>query len=274
MWIFTFFIFVNMIVDQINWNVDKLLIGRIIGTGAVAVYGIGNQINTLYLQLSVAVSNVFVPKVNRIVVESDNNEELTKLFSRVGRIQFLILSTVLYVFSFIGRDFIRLWAGEGYEEAYMVALLLIIPVTVPLIQNLGIEIQRAKNKHKTRSVVYFFIALLNVVISIPLLLRGGIVGAATGTAISLLIGNGFFMNWYYQKRIGLDILYFWREIFKLMPAITVAMLIGMIINKFIKITGLTSLVLCAVLYAAIFTIILWHIGLNKDERKLIKKPVH
>ena len=55
-----------------------------------------------------------------------------------------------------------------YNNAYFVALLLIIPVTVPLIQNLGIEIQRAKNMHKFRSIVYFLIAIGNIFISIPI----------------------------------------------------------------------------------------------------------
>lgn len=37
-----------------------------------------------------------------------------------------------------------MWAGTNYSEAYPITLLLIVPVTIPLIQNLGIEIQRAK----------------------------------------------------------------------------------------------------------------------------------
>ena len=274
MWVFTFFIFLNMIVDQINWNVDKLLIGRMIGTTAVAVYGIGSQINTLYLQLSVAVSNVFAPKVNRIVAESDNNIELTRLFTKVGRVQFIILSMVLFVFYFLGKDFVRLWAGQGYEEAYVVALFLIFPVTIPLIQNLGIEIQRAKNKHKTRSVVYLLIAISNVFISIPLIRYRGIVGAAIGTAVSLLVGNGLFMNWYYQKRIGINILYFWKEIIKLVPAIIVAVIIGEIINRFRINTGIMSFMIYAVLYVSVFVIVMWYIGMNKEEKELILKPFH
>lgn len=66
-WVFTFFIFINQIIDQINWSVDKFLLGRLSGTTAVAVYGVGGQINTLYLQFSTSISNVFVPKVNMIV---------------------------------------------------------------------------------------------------------------------------------------------------------------------------------------------------------------
>ena len=90
MWVFTFFIFINMIVDQVNWSVDKFLLGRFAGTTAVAVYGVGGQINTLYLQFSSSVSNVFVPKVNRIVAESNDDAQLTRLFTKVGRIQFMV----------------------------------------------------------------------------------------------------------------------------------------------------------------------------------------
>ncbi|MCC8013762.1 MAG: oligosaccharide flippase family protein, partial [Eubacterium sp.] len=84
MWVFTFFIFLNQIIDQINWSVDKFLLGRLSGTAAVAVYGVGGQINIMYQQFSNSISNVFVPKVNRIVAETNDNKELTYLFTRVG----------------------------------------------------------------------------------------------------------------------------------------------------------------------------------------------
>ena len=211
MWGFTFFIFINQIIDQVNWSVDKILLGRIAGTTSVAVYGIGSQINNMYIQLSTSISNVFVPKVNRLVAEHRNDSELTSLFSKVGRIQYTVLMLILTGFIFFGKPFIALWAGKGYEEAYFVAILLIMPVTIPLIQNIGIEIQRAKDKHKARSIVYLVIAVANVMISVPLIHFMGSIGAALGTTLSLLVGNGLFMNWYYQHRIGIDIR---RSLFK------------------------------------------------------------
>lgn len=106
------------------------------------------------------------------------------------------------------------------------ALLLIIPVTVPLIQNLGIEIQRAKNMHKARAVVYLAIAIANVLISIPLIKLMGPTGAALGTAISLIAGNAIFMNWYYHARIGMNMIYFWKEIAKFIPALIAPFVVG------------------------------------------------
>ncbi len=134
MWVFTFFIFLNQIIDQVNWSIDKFLLGRFAGTTAVAVYGVGGQINSMYLEFSTSISNVFVPKVNRIVAESNDNEQLTRLFTKVGRIQFLVLGLVLSGFIFFGYPFVKMWAKrEEYGASYAVAILLIAPVTVPLV---------------------------------------------------------------------------------------------------------------------------------------------
>lgn len=273
MWFFTFFIFINQIIDQINWSVDKFLLGRLAGTTAVAIYGVGGQINTLYLQFSASISNVFVPKVNRMVAESDDNNELTRLFTKVGRIQFMVLFLILSGFVFFGEAFISIWAGTGYSVSYMVALLLIAPVTVPLIQNLGIEIQRAKNMHKARAVVYLAIAIANVFISIPLIKIMGPAGAALGTAISLVAGNIIFMNWYYQARIGMNMFYFWKEIAKFIPALIAPCIVGILIMKFADVTGLIKLGMFAIIYTGVYGISMYFLGMNVEEKQLVMGPI-
>lgn len=273
MWLFTFFIFLNQIIDQVNWSVDKFLLGRFAGTTAVAVYGVGGQINSLYLQFSTSISNVFVPKVNRIVAETNDNKQLTKLFTKVGRIQFIVLGLILSGFIFFGYPFVKMWAGEEYGASYAVAILLIAPVTVPLVQNLGIEIQRAKNMHKARSIVYLFIAIANVFISIPLIKLMGPAGAALGTAISLIAGNIIFMNWYYHARIGMNMIYFWKEIAKFVPALIAPCVVGIAIMKLANITGLVKLGVFAVIYAAVYGLSMYFLGMNEEEKQLVMGPI-
>ena len=274
MWFFTFFIFLNQIIDQINWSIDKFLLGRLAGTTSVAIYGVGGQINTMYLEFSNSVSNVFVPRVNTIVAESNDNSKLTKLFTKVGRIQFIILVLVLTGFVFLGKTFIRLWAGNSYISAYWVTILLIVPVTVPLIQNLGMEIQRAKNMHKARSVVYLFIAIANIFISIPLIKIMGAIGAALGTTISLFAGNIIFMNWYYYKRIGLDIIFFWKQILSLIPAMVIPCIVGSIIMNLSNDISMVSLIIYVIIYSIIYFVSMFLIGMNDEEKQLIVGPLN
>lgn len=272
--IFSFYIFINMIIDQINWSVDKFIIGRFRGTVAVAVYGLASQLNTYYISLATSISNVFIPRVNRIVATNNDNKELTNLFTRIGRIQFILLSLICSGIIFFGKPFIKMWAGVSYSEAYIIVLLLIIPVTIPLIQNIGLEIQKAKNMHKFRSITYLFIAIFNVLLSIPLTKLYGQIGAAIGTSISLLVGNGVIMNIYYHKSIGLDIKHFWSEIVKFIPALILPIILGVVINLFIDTNKFIVFLICITSYLAMFSISMWLFGMNKYEKDLITGPIN
>ena len=209
----------NQIVDQINWSIDKYIIARFYGAASVAVYSIGASLNNYYVTISSTISGVFSPRINKMVSAETDDKTLTDLMIKVGRIQFLVLSLVFSGLLFFGEYFIvGYYAGTGYEEAYKVVLILCAPVTVPLIQNVGIEIQRAKNKHRFRSVVYLIMAFFNLGISIPLCKHFGIIGCAIGTAIGITLANVIIMNLYYHKTLGLNMFRFWKSIFKILPA--------------------------------------------------------
>lgn len=275
MGVFSFFLLLNAIIDQINWSVDKLLIGRIIGTVEVAIYGVASQINNLYLNLSTAVSGVFAPKVNMMVAEDVGDEKLTDLLISVGRVQFIILALVASGFCLFGKFFVYLWAGKGYESAYYMALFLILPLTIPLIQNVGVEIQRAKNKHQFRSIIYLIIAISNIFLSILLIKLFGGVGAAAGTAISLVLGNGVIMNWYYYRHLGINIIKFWKSIAELGRAMIVPVFVGIGWVTIIGVNSIINFVLGIILYTVLYCVCVYWIGLNTREKEqvllLIKK---
>ena len=144
------------------------------------------------------------------------------------------------------------------------------PVTVPLIQNLGIEIQRAKNKHQFRSKVYFFMALFNVAISIPLAICLGGLGCALGTAISMVVCNGFVMNWYYHRHIGLDMIYFWRSILSIVPSFLPPVLLGLLAVWLHDFTGYGGVLTFALPYCAVYAVSVYLLAMNADEKSMLK----
>jgi len=273
MTVFSSYVFLNMIIDQINWNVGKFILGRYKGTVAVAIYGLAAQLNSYYISLSTAISNVFIPRVNRMVARSVPDYKMTIIFAEIGRLQFLVLSLICSGLIFFGKPFITMWAGADYSEAYPVALLLIIPVTVPLIQNLGIEIQKAKNMHRFRSLVYFLIALFNLGLSIAITGRYGCIGTAASTAAALIIGNGLIMNIYYHRRLGLDMRYFWWQIAKFLPSMIAPLLTGILLNIFIDLYQPLTFVICGLMYVIVFCASVWIKGLNSFEKSMIGKSL-
>ena len=278
LFVYTSFIAINLIVDQVNNNLGKFLLGRYKGTATVAVYSVGYTLYQYYLTFSTAVSGVFSPRVHKIVNRTKDDiaaqkKELTELFVKVGRIQFLLLGLLATGMIFFGQAFIRFWAGEGFEESYFVMLLLVLPGTVPLIQNVGIEIQRAENKHHFRSLVYLGMALINLFSSIFLCQRFGAIGTAIGTGGSLLIANGVIMNIYYHKKCNIDILLFWKNILGMSLGLLLPIGLGVSILHFVDLFVLWKFLLCVVLYVPVYCLSMWLVGMNRYEKNLVLAPI-
>lgn len=270
---YTLFIAIELIVDQINWNIDKILLARYKGTAMVAVYSVGYSLYTYYQTFSSSISGVFTPRIHKIVNSDitikEQKKELTDLFTRVGRIQFLVLALIASGIVFFGKYFIvQIWAGKGYDDAYIVAVLLIVTASIALIQNLGIEIQRAEFKHQFRSIIYFIMALINLVLSIVLCQKYGAIGSAIGTAISLVVANGIIMNIYYQKKCNIDILYFWSSIGKLSAGLIMPIIVGIGMKFWIKSNTLIMYLFEILLYVLVYVLSMWKIGMNGYEKRL------
>lgn len=275
--VFSSFIAINLIIDQINWNIDKLLIARYRGTISVAIYSVGFSLYSYYQMFSISLSGVFAPRIHNIVNTSSDEKvkkkRITDVFIRMGRIQFLLLGLIATGLIFFGKQFIHWWVGAGYEESYYVMLLLVLPSSVPLIQNVGIEVQRAINKHQFRSIVYAVMAILNLGMSIILCKIWGAVGAAIGTAASLIIANGIIMNIYYHKKCSIDILLFWKNILRMCLGLIIPVIFGLTINMMNIGDGLWSLIVKIVLYSIVYGISVWNISMNDYEKDLIRKPL-
>lgn len=276
---FSFFIALNLIVDQINWNIDKFLLGRFKGTVGVAIYSVGYTLFHQYSTFSSAISGVFTPRVHKIVTTSENAKQLrtslTALFTRVGRIQFIVLALIASGIVFFGKPFIvNIWAGKEYGSSYYVAVILILSASIALIQNVGIEIQRSQNLHRFRSVLYFFMAIINLVLSIFLCQYFGAIGAATGTAFSLVVANGLVMNIFYHKKCHIDIVFFWKNILQLCVGLIIPVIIGFLMMHFVNLNNIFVLMCCILIYTVIYCSSMWFFGLNLEEKRLIKKPIN
>ncbi len=271
---YSIWIFLGAIVDKINWSVDQFVLGAVSGTIAVSVYAVASQINTLFVNLSYAVSGVLLPKVSKMVAQNASNEEITKEFIKVGRIQYLIVFFMASGITLFGKDFFIAWAGKEYEISYFIALILVLPLCIPLIQNLGISIMQAKNMHKFRSILYAIIAVANIFISIPLAKLYGGIGSAVGTALSLIIGNGLIMNIYYYKKVGINVLKFWKEIIKMTIPFIIPVVLIIIIMKIFVLHGFSGVIIYGGIYTIIYALICYFIVTNDYEKQFINKVLN
>lgn len=270
---FSAFIFLGSVVDMLFWATDKVIIGMLASTAVVAVYNIGSSFNTMMTNISTAFSGVLTPKVTVMVTKDAHHGQLTELFIRVGRLQYLIIALALSGFIVFGKPFIILWAGLEYENAYYIALVTLIPLAIPLIQNTGLSIIVAQNKHQFRSIVYLVIAIFNVISTYLTVPYWGALGAAVCSGVSYVIGQGVIMNIYYYKVTKLDIPKFWQNIGKMSVIPGLMIIAGMWVRSKINFTSWPILILAILTFTIVYSTSMYFIIMNDYEKDVVRKPV-
>lgn len=268
--LYSFWILLNTIMDRIYWSTGQFILGAVSGTAAVALFGVAVKLEQMYMSFSTAISSVFLPKVTAMVTAGNDSKEISDLFIRTGRIQYAVLIFILSGFVIFGKPFLELWA-PGYEGAYRITLIFFVPLTVPLIQNLGITILQARNRMKFRSVVYLVIALLSLVFQIILSKRFGAEGCAWAVSAGLVLGQIIIMNIYYKVSQGIDIGHFWMEILKMtiVPAVLAA--VGWFAVRNLDLSGVVRLIFAIAAYSAVYLPLFWRFSMNDYERRLVTK---
>ena len=270
---YSIFIFIAVIVDKINWSVDQFILGAVSGTIAVSLYAVASQLNTLFINLSTAISGVMLPKMSKMIANNATDNEITNEFIKVGRMQYFVVFLMVSGLVLFGKEFIITWAGKDFETSYYIAIILIIPLSIPLIQNLGLSIMQAKNMHKFRSIMCAIIAMVNIVISIPLAKLYGGIGSAIGTSVSLIIGNIIIMNIYYQKKVGINVIKFWKQILKMLIVSFIPILIMLILMCFIDLHGYIYLLVFGSLYVILYFVISYFVIMNNYEKNIVNKVI-
>lgn len=270
---FSFYVFVGSIVDMLFWATDKVILGMLASSVAVAIYNVGGTFNNMVIQLSTSISNVLTPRITGMVAIGVPKEELTELFIRVGRLQYFVIALIISGFAVFGQSFIVLWSGSEYAESYWITVLTMFPLCIPLIQNTGISIVMAQNKHRFRSLVYLAIAIGNVISTYLVVPYWGGIGAAACSCVSYLLGQGLIMNIYYHKVIGLNIPKFWMNILR-MSMVPGGMLgIGLLIVRYLPLDNWLVFFAGVILYSGIYALLMYGFILNDYEKDIIRKPI-
>lgn len=265
---FSFWVFASNIVGQIYSATDTVIIGAIpaLATTGAAVYSIGNTFTSIMFSLSQIMPGFFMPKVNQMVFSGCDDQQLTDLVIKVGRMQGVLVALVCSGFIAFGMPFITCYVGTGYEEAYWVAVLVLIPNCVPLVQSVAHSILQAKNMHRFRSKVYLGIAMLNIVGTLLLVRRFGVVGAAIPTGAAYLLGHGLIMNWYYWRRVKLDIPRFWKELLPTFGVAAVTCTVTVMLSNWVDFYSWGGLAIGILCYTTVYALCIWGAVLKEEEK--------
>lgn len=270
---YSFWIFLNSIMDKVYWGTGQFVLGATVGTAAVAVFAVAIMLEQMYMQFSTSIVSVMLPKVTSMVTLNHSDKSISDLFIRTGRIQNLVMSYILSGFIIFGPGFIKLWAGADYSESFITALIFFITLYVPLIQNMGITILQARNQMKFRSLLYVSIAAVSLVFQVLLSKKYGVIGCALAIGGALILGQGIVMNIYYYVKQRINIPDFWRQNLRQLITPIIITIIGLLTKPYFDYSKITVLCAGIVIFTVIYFPLIWFFSMNSYERGIIISPI-
>lgn len=265
---FSLAMFCMAIFEKIQFQSGQFVLGMTNGSKTIAIWGISMVFVLNFRTISTAITNVLTPS---FFVNSFNNNTIKQQESicRMIRVQTYILSFVLFNFIIFGKQFLTIWAGNSYIEAYNLSVIMMVPLFVALLLEFCYIIQMARNKLRYRILTlygsYFFSFFI-----IWILFGLNLKSFAYITGLSIIVAQVFFVLIYIIKHHIISLQLVSQMVLKIMYAPSLCSIACYFIIFLIPFT-IEYFVLEIIVYNIFMICIYWFVAINKDDHLLLNR---
>jgi O-antigen/teichoic acid export membrane protein len=192
------YIFAADIADRLRFQVDPILISAFVGLAAVTHYRIASVFADYYLRLMISLVGVFQPLLSQLYGANDH-VGIKRTFFLATKISLCVSSFLCFGLIAWGKPMIQRWMGPKYMDAYAPLVVLSLALLLDLCQSPSVNLLYATFKHRFYAYANMCEGLLNLIFSLILVRRYGILGVALGTLIASAIVRVIVQPWWVCK---------------------------------------------------------------------------
>jgi O-antigen/teichoic acid export membrane protein len=189
---FSMYLFIIDIAIQIGFNLDNVVVGAALGTSAVAVYAVTLRLADYQRQLCNQFNGFLFPIVVRFRA-AGSDDALKEMLIEGTRIALVLVTGVTIGVIGFGAPLIVRWMGPGFEAGVVPLYVLAITGVVLVGQGPLGNILLGTGRHRLVAFVSLGEAVANLILSVILVRRYGMLGVAVGTAVPVVLANLFIL---------------------------------------------------------------------------------
>lgn len=184
---FGIFRFVSTFANQLIFYTDAVVIGYFLNAAAIAPYAIAVSVITYGRTLVTLAADTIYPSAVRLDSLEDRAGQ-RRLLLQGMQMTLLIGVPLCLGFLFLGRQFIGLWMGREYElSAPAVLTVLTLPLLTSFAHYPATLILAGMARHRILAYVALAEGVANLLLSVWMVQRFGVIGVAWATVVPHLI---------------------------------------------------------------------------------------
>jgi O-antigen/teichoic acid export membrane protein len=193
--------FLWIIANQLIFYTDSVVIGLFLGASEITYFAIAGSLITYGRNVVSLASDAFYPTAARLDSENDL-AGLRKLYFFGTTVTLLVGLPICLGFLFLGKQFVTLWMGKDYAISAFYLAILTIPQFTSLPQYISAHILVGMARHKFLAKAALAEGVVNLILSIVLVRKIGLVGVAWGTVVPHLITATIVIPLYTLRTLG------------------------------------------------------------------------
>ncbi len=168
---------------MLTWQIDPLVIGAALTMAHVTYFTVPASLPSQARALLWSACRVLAPAAGALEARGDR-EELTRLLVQGGRLMLLLAGPIAAYLITVGEPFLVQWHNEDFRgEPATVLTVLTLGALAPIASHPLVQVLYGVNRLRPLALTYLAEGCANLVLSLALAPRLGIVGVALGTAV-------------------------------------------------------------------------------------------
>ncbi|MEP1034521.1 oligosaccharide flippase family protein [Ekhidna sp.] len=180
---FAKYLFLSKLVGFVYNFTDKLIISFFMPIAYLSKFNILVKLPNLMTSISSVLNSTIVPITSNLSAAKDDNA-LKSLFIKGTKYKMMIIIPFVIVSIFAADQFIRLWIGEEYTNLALLSIILLIQFLFSQFTSFGSTMVVGSGYVKEVLPYSIFGSIINIVVSLSLLSRLGLLSLVLGTTIS------------------------------------------------------------------------------------------
>ncbi len=201
----------------VNLQTDKILLAYFLNLSIVTFYELGYRVTMTVRSLPTLLFSAVVPAASELQAKSDDSK-IYKLYT-IGSKYLAAVTIPLAFFLLVTSEVIMdVWMGSGYKSSAMVIRILTVGYFINLLTGVATSTAKGMGKVEYEMRSSILVPILNIILSIILITKFGLVGALIATAFSVTVGSIYYMQMFHKYIIKTLFSHFVKEMY-LKPAL-------------------------------------------------------
>lgn len=257
--------------EMARTRVIPVFVTSFLGLNFVVLYGIALRIVEYFEALMKNCIGFVMPVLSRF--DGQNNADLVKrTFEYTAMISVVITVFISASLAFYGKEFIQVWMGREYIQAYDILMLILIPMGLSFAQSASKELLLGISKHNIYAILSFSSVVCLSIFSVIISARYGVNSIAYATVLGLTIFE-IVKPYYTAKCLGVSVMSIYM--LYLTPAIkSIAILVAYyLIAQHYLVASFGSIALLVGIQTFLFALGGYFFIIPKQLRRMINRTI-